>query len=91
MTPNYNSKTFDTSEAFNWLQENAYKYGYILRYPKDKEYLTGYDYESWHYRYVGEDIAKYIQDNNITYDEYYAFYLDKESSNEENKKESKTN
>ena len=76
VTPGYNSKTFEESTAFTWLQNNAYKYGYILRYPKDKEYLTGYDYESWHYRYVGEEIAKYIHDNNITYDEYYAYFLE---------------
>ena len=39
---------FDQSEAFKWLTNNAHKYGFILRYPKDKEYLTGYSYESWH-------------------------------------------
>lgn len=77
-TNGYNSKNFDESDAFNWLTNNAYKYGYILRYPKDKEYLTGYDYESWHYRYVGKEIAEYIQNNNITYDEYYAYFLDEE-------------
>jgi len=76
VTPGYNSKTFEESSAFTWLQNNAYKYGYILRYPKGKEYLTGYDYESWHYRYVGEEIAKYIHDNDITYDEYYAYFLE---------------
>jgi len=77
-TPGYNTKTFDESEAFTWLTNNAYKYGYILRYPKDKEYLTGFDYESWHYRYVGKEIAQYIHDNNITYDEYYAYFLENE-------------
>jgi len=75
-TNGYNSKNFDESDAFEWLTKNAYKYGFILRYPKDKEYLTGYDYESWHYRYVGKEIAEYIQNNNITYDEYYAYFLD---------------
>lgn len=68
--------TFEDSDAFKWLQKNGYKYGFILRYPKGKEYLTGYDYESWHYRYVGVKIAKYIQENNITFDEYYAYFLD---------------
>ena len=77
-TPGYNTKTFDTSDAYTWLTNNAYKYGYILRYPKDKEYLTGFDYESWHYRYVGKEIAKYIHENNITYDEYYAYFLEDE-------------
>jgi len=66
---------FQYTDEYTWLQNNAYKYGFILRYPKDKEYITGYQFESWHYRYVGVDIAKYIYDNNITYEEYYAYYL----------------
>ena len=57
--------------------ENAYKYGYILRYPKDKEKITGYKNEAWHFRYVGINAAKYIKKNNITYDEYYIMFLDK--------------
>lgn len=68
---------FETTEEFKWLKENAYKYGFILRYPKDKEYLTGYTYESWHYRYVGKEIAKYIYDNDITFEEYYAYFIEK--------------
>lgn len=77
MTYKTNRNNFEESDAFKWLEENAYKYGFILRYPKDKEYLTGYSYESWHYRYVGKEIANYIKENNITYDEYYAFFIDK--------------
>ena len=76
-TFNSTRTSFETSDAFNWLNKNAYKFGFILRFPKGKEYLTGYEYESWHYRYVGKDIAKYIQKNQITYDEYYAYFLDK--------------
>lgn len=72
----YDKTNFDTSPKFAWLQENAYKYGYILRYPKDKEHLTGYSYEPWHYRYVGVEIATYIHQHNITYDEYYAYFLE---------------
>ena len=68
-------KEFDQCEEFTWLSNNAYKYGFILRYPNSKEYLTGYKYESWHFRYVGAPVAKYIHDNNITFDEYYAYYL----------------
>ena len=49
----------------------------LIRYPKDKEKITGYKYEPWHYRYVGKEIAKYIHDNNITYEEYYYEFLDK--------------
>ena len=68
-------KEFDECEEFTWLTNNAYKYGFILRYPKNKEYLTGYNYEPWHYRYVGKKVSKYIHDNNITFDEYYAYYV----------------
>ncbi len=71
------ASTFEEFDEFKWLQENAYKYGFILRYPKDKEYLTGYSYESWHYRYVGIDVATYIHENNITFDEYYAYFIEK--------------
>ena len=82
----YGSKasTFEEFDEFKWLEKNAYKYGFILRYPKDKEYLTGYEYESWHYRYVGKDAAKYIQENKITFDEYYAYFI--EAKNEKEKK-----
>ena len=80
IAPGYDRKTFDQSEAFKWLENNAYKYGFILRYPKDKEKLTGYNYESWHYRYVGVDAAKVIHDEKITYDEYYAYYVDNVSN-----------
>lgn len=76
-SPGYGMKTFETSPAFTWLNENCYKYGFILRYPKGKENITGYSYEAWHYRYLGKDLAKKVHDENITFDEYYAYYLDK--------------
>lgn len=69
--------SFENTKEFKWMQENAYKYGFILRYPKDKVEETGYQYESWHYRYVGKEIATYIHQNKITYDEYYIENLDK--------------
>ena len=78
-------KTFENFDEFKWLEKNAYKYGFILRYPKDKEYLTGYEYESWHFRYVGKEAAKYIQENKITFDEYYAYFI--EGKNEKEKKD----
>ena len=77
MTYGANRNNFEETDAFKWLNDNAYKYGFILRYPKDMEYLTGYSYESWHYRYVGKELASFIKDNNITFDEYYAYYLEK--------------
>ena len=72
------ANTFESFDEFKWLQDNAHKYGFILRYPKDKEYLTGYEYESWHYRYVGIEAATYIYKNNITFDEYYAYFIEKD-------------
>ena len=69
------SVSFDKTDAFKWLSKNAFKYGFILRYPKGKEFITGYMYEPWHYRYVGIDVAKIIYEKNITYEEYYATYL----------------
>ena len=67
--------TFEDFDEFKWLSNNAHKYGFILRYPKNKKYLTGYEYESWHYRYVGVEVATYIYQNNITFDEYYAYFI----------------
>lgn len=72
----YNGKvdytSFEETKEFNWMQENAYKYGFILRFPKDKVRETGYQYEAWHYRYVGIDIATNIHNNNICLEEYMA-------------------
>ncbi len=66
---------FENTDEYKWLKDNAHKYGFIMRYPKDKEYITGYIFESWHYRYVGVEIATYIYENDITYEEYYAYFL----------------
>ena len=68
---------FEDTEEFHWMENNAYLYGFILRYPKGKEDITGYDYEAWHYRYVGKEIASFIQQNNLTFDEYYVRYIEK--------------
>ena len=76
VSPGYDFDNFEDSNEFEWLQENAYKYGFILRYSKDKTDITGYMYESWHYRYVGVDVATYIFNNNITFDEYYAYFIE---------------
>jgi D-alanyl-D-alanine carboxypeptidase len=70
------SGTFKESSGYAWLKENAYKYGFIERYPEGKEYLTGYEFESWHWRYVGIEAATTIHEENITYDEYYAYYIE---------------
>ena len=69
---------FETTKEYEWMLNNAHKYGFILRYPKNKEYITGYIYEPWHYRYVGVEIATFIHQNDLTYEEYFFKYIDKE-------------
>lgn len=65
------SRCFDkTSLEAKWLANNAYRFGFILRYPEGKENITGYNYEPWHIRYVGKDAAKDIYERNITLEEY---------------------
>ena len=61
---------FEDAIEFNWMKENAHKYGFILRYPKDKQDITGFKYEPWHYRYVGLNMAEEIYTKNLTLEEY---------------------
>lgn len=61
-----------SDKEYTWLVDNSYKYGFILRYPLNMEKITGYQYEEWHFRYVGVNVAKELHDMNITYDEYIA-------------------
>lgn len=72
-----NISNFKDSEEANWLKENAHRFGFILRYPDGLEDITGYNYEAWHFRYVGIDAATYIYENNITFEEYYAYFIEK--------------
>lgn len=67
--------TFEYTPEFKWLQQHAHEYGFIMRYPRGKEWITGYSYEPWHYRYVGIDAATVIHEEGITYEEYYAMYV----------------
>ena len=67
---------FESTKEFIWVKNNAHKYGFILRYPKNKEHITGYQYEPWHYRYIGINEATYIHSNNITFEEYYAKFIE---------------
>lgn len=70
-----NSDNFQYTKEFAWLKEHAHEYGFILRYPKGKEDITGFEYEPYHWRYVGKDVAKIIHDKDITFEEYYATYV----------------
>lgn len=67
---------FENSEEFKWLKNNVHKFGFILRYPKEKESITGYSYEAWHFRFVGESVAEFIYNNNLTLEEYIFNYLE---------------
>lgn len=58
------------SKQGKWLAKNAWRWGFILRYPKDKESLTGIAYEPWHFRYVGLEHARYCYENNLCLEEY---------------------
>lgn len=71
MGSNEDYDEFESAIEFNWMSENAHKYGFILRYPKGKDNITGFKYEPWHYRYVGNKVAKIIYENSITLEEYY--------------------
>lgn len=65
--------TFDNTDESNWLKDNCYKYGFIIRYPKGKDNITGYMYEPWHIRYVGKNLANKLYNNGewITLEEYF--------------------
>ena len=74
---------FKDTLAYRWTSLNSHTYGWILRYPLGKEIITGYDFESWHYRYLGKDLATAVYNSKLTYDEFYCLYL-KPWANEEN-------
>lgn len=65
------------AEEGKWLKNNAWRYGFILRYPEDKTEITGIQYEPWHFRYVGLPHSAIMQENNFTLEEYLSFLKDK--------------
>ena len=67
----YIEKTSDVDPEIMWLKENAHKFGFILRYPEGKEDVTNIQYERWHYRFVGVEMATILYAEGITLDEYY--------------------
>lgn len=62
----------ENDDEYTWLIDNSYKYGFILRYPRNKEYVTGYMFEDWHFRYLGVELANKVKLSGLTYDEYVA-------------------
>lgn len=75
-------QTFEDTPAGKWLVKNSYRYGFLLRYPKGQEEITGYDYEPWHFRYLGRRLATAVFCSCLTYDEYYAQYLPQSEENQ---------
>ncbi len=69
-------EAFADTEAGKWLAANCQKFGFILRYPKEKEYITGVSYEPWHFRYVGVEAATIIMEEGITLEEFWEEYID---------------
>ncbi len=65
------SKAFAETPQGIWLNENSYKYGFILRYPEGKEFLTHVVYEPWHFRYVGIELSTYLYENSLSLEEFY--------------------
>ncbi|MBP0964520.1 MAG: M15 family metallopeptidase [Oscillospiraceae bacterium] len=65
------TEEFENTAEFEWLDKNAWKYGYILRYPKDKVEITKYNYEPWHYRFVGLYYAEKIKESGLCLEEFY--------------------
>ena len=63
-------RAFENTEAFAWLMENAYRFGFILRYPENKTDVTGYSYEPWHFRFVGREAATEMLLRNMTLEEF---------------------
>lgn len=68
-------ETFEATAAGVWLKNNSWRYGFLLRYPRRKEHITGYSYEPWHFRYLGVELATKVTLSALTYDEYYVRYL----------------
>lgn len=67
---------FAKTETGIWLKENSARFGFILRYPEGKEYITGIEFEPWHFRYVGKEAAQFITEKEITLEEFWEDYLD---------------
>lgn len=66
----FNGQLVEDPITSQWIKDNCAKYGFIVRYPEGKEDITGYIYEPWHLRYVGEEVANQIMNNNTTLEQY---------------------
>lgn len=71
MGENGDYNLFEQTKEFEWMKDHAHEFGFILRYPKGKEKITGFKYEPWHYRYVGIELASTIFEKQMTLEEYF--------------------
>lgn len=67
-------QVFENTDEGRWLSENSYHHGFIIRYPKGKEEITGYAFEPWHVRYVGNELAEHLYKNELTLEEYFGYH-----------------
>ena len=67
----YTDAVCDGDKEVEWLKENSYKFGFVLRYPKGKESITHISYEPWHYRFVGLELARKLWEQGLTLEEFY--------------------
>ncbi len=69
--------SYGNTKEGKWIEDNSYKYGYVVRYPRDKNILTGYRYEPWHLRYFGVPLATYLHETDLSYEEFIALQVGK--------------
>ena len=74
--PGVSLDDFGSTKASEWLKQHCADYGFIIRYPKDRIKITGYIEEPWHIRYLGKEVAKDVLAKGMTYDEYYACFVE---------------
>ena len=70
----FKNSSLENTALYQWMSQHCQEYGFIVRYPKDKEDVTGIIYEPWHFRYVGKDAAEYIMDKGLCLEEFVALY-----------------
>jgi len=71
-----NDYTMENTKEFAWFKDHAHEYGFIIRYPKEMEGITGYQYEPWHLRYLGVELATKVYNSGLTYEAYYAMEIE---------------
>lgn len=76
------TEELEKTDTYQWMSAHCHEYGFIVRYPKGKEKITGYEYEPWHYRYVGVKAATYIMEHDLCLEEFLDLYKEQEAARE---------